>query len=339
VRDYALFSPAFWIDKPGKLLRGDPVAQTLGAYLKTCSSSTMLGLFYLPLPMVSHETGLSAEQVDAGLAKLESTGVGFYDREAELVWLPFEAAAQIAPALDPKDKRCAGVARQLERFGRHPFAEAFRERYREAFHLSAAAPPSKGHPSAGPGSEGASKGHPSPSEGPSKGLRSQDQDQNQEQNQTHTSGGRGHAHEGQPDHGAPPGQEAAAKPPPPRLPPRVPPREDLGPEARQLLVALEAARHLGAVATAVFAEQLASRAVGAMRPLDQVVQAIDAADRDAGAAASTGSPLAPAELARMVARYADRSRSPPPTRGAPPPKQTAPATGRAWKPATPVGTS
>src|SRR6185312_2501399 len=170
MRDYARISPLFWSGDTGRRLRGDGDAQVLAFYLMTCPSSTMSGLFYLPLPTISHETGLSIPATRAALTRLEAAEFAFYDAEAELVWLPEMARCQVGIELSPGDNRIKGLLREIERHRRSPFHAAFLDRYREAYHL-----PSEYETTAKPLRRGyASAARP---------LRSQDQDQEQVQDQ------------------------------------------------------------------------------------------------------------------------------------------------------------
>lgn len=199
MRDYARISPLFWSGDTGRRLRGDPEALTLAFYLMTCPSSTMSGLFYLPLPTISHETGLSLEATRRALMRLEAEEFAFYEEDAELVWVPEMARCQVGAELAPGDKRIKGLVREIERSRRSPFYSAFFARYAERYHL-----PPVSHPFEGPckglraGSEAPSKGlrmglstcEQAPPKGRARGfseaakpLRSQDQDQEQDQEQ------------------------------------------------------------------------------------------------------------------------------------------------------------
>lgn len=163
MRDYGKVLTAFWTQGTGKRLRDDPDAQRLALYLMTCPASSMIGIFYLPLPTLCHEVGMREPAARKALARLKAEDFAHYDFDAELVWLPSGARIQLDETLKEKDHRRAGVLRELETYRRHPFARAFLALYGVPFGL--------GDPLG------------SPLEAPSKPLPSQDQDQEQEQDQ------------------------------------------------------------------------------------------------------------------------------------------------------------
>lgn len=105
-------------------------------YLFTAPNSNMIGLYYLPLPIVAHETGLTMEQVTAALAELAALDVAKYDEDSELVYLPAMARFQVGDEIPATNKNLIkGIIRELERFERHAFGVDFIARYNEAFHL------------------------------------------------------------------------------------------------------------------------------------------------------------------------------------------------------------
>ena len=75
MRDYAKVAPQFWIGETGRELRTmGPETQVLALYLITSPHANMLGLYYLPLPLMAHETGLSAQGTLKALARLSEAG-------------------------------------------------------------------------------------------------------------------------------------------------------------------------------------------------------------------------------------------------------------------------
>lgn len=199
MRDYARISPQFWSGDTGRRLRGDPDALTLAFYLMTCPSSTMSGLFYLPLPTIAHETGLSAESTKRALDRLEVEKFAFYDEDAEHVWVPEMARCQVGATLATGDNRIKGLLREIERSRRSRYYVSFFQRYGSAYHLPSLSLPFE-RPSndgrSGPQApskrlqstqveheEAPSKGLGSSAAGSTKPLRSQDQDQEKDQDQ------------------------------------------------------------------------------------------------------------------------------------------------------------
>jgi len=162
MRDYAIVSPLFWTGDTGRQIRAKGRdAQVVALYLLTCPSSRMLGIYYLPLPMLAHEVGITLQGASKALASLSEAHFAYYDEVREQVWVPEMARFQIAERLAPSDKRCRGVVKELEKLQDSPFYMRFLDRYAESFHLP----------------------RPSPFEGASEPLRCQDQDQDQDQDQ------------------------------------------------------------------------------------------------------------------------------------------------------------
>ena len=114
MRDYGIVSPQFWIGATGKSLRGHSEAQVLALYLMTSPHANMIGVFHCPILYMAHETGLGIEGLQRPLELIEAEFCR-YDETTEEVFVVRMAAYQIGETLDPKDKRCIGVARELER--------------------------------------------------------------------------------------------------------------------------------------------------------------------------------------------------------------------------------
>ena len=169
MRDYGVVSPQFWIGATGKSLRGQPEVQVLALYLMTSPHANMIGVFHCPVLYMAHETGLGIEGASKALASLIQAGFCRYDDVTEEVFVTRMAAYQIGESLDPKDKRCIGVARELDKVSSEQLRIGFRAAFSVAFNLPVPSP--KQAPV------------PSPSKAPLKPLRSQEQDQEQEQEQ------------------------------------------------------------------------------------------------------------------------------------------------------------
>lgn len=161
MRDYGKVAPRYWFGDTGKEIRrlGGPEALLVGAYLQTCASSNMIGLYYLPIITIAHETGLSVEGASKALARLSEGGFAHYDEREEMVWVPEMARHQIAPELKSGDKQILGVEREALKYQKSRFFADFVERYKVPFNLSLAKPLGR------------------PIEGPSEPHQSQDQEQ------------------------------------------------------------------------------------------------------------------------------------------------------------------
>ncbi|HEB9104201.1 TPA: DNA-binding protein [Klebsiella aerogenes] len=164
MRDYATVAPQFWLGKTGRELRKKGAeAQVVSFYLMTSPHANMLGLYYLPILYIAHETGLGLEGASKGLNRSIEAGFCSYDEDTEMVWVHEMAAYQVGKALKPGDNRCAGVRSEYASLTENPFLSAFYERYKDDFHLNIKREPRR------------------ILEGASKGLGSQDQEQDQEQ--------------------------------------------------------------------------------------------------------------------------------------------------------------
>lgn len=169
MRDYAKIAPTFWTGETGKKLRaagGD--AQRVALYLLSGPPSNWIGLFYLPLPTLYHEVGISPEGASEALRRVSKAGFGYYDPKSEHVWIPEAASWQIGESLKPNDKRVEGIIRELKAYRKSPFLKEFLKKYGVAFHI--------------PLTEFAEE-MDSPSEGASEDLGSQNQNQKQKQEQ------------------------------------------------------------------------------------------------------------------------------------------------------------
>ncbi|HCR0118255.1 DNA-binding protein [Klebsiella aerogenes] len=164
MRDYATVAPQFWLGKTGRELRKKGAeAQVVSFYLMTSPHANMLGLYYLPILYIAHETGLGLEGASKGLNRSIEAGFCSYDEDTEMVWVHEMAAYQVGKALKPGDNRCAGVRSEYASLTENRFLSAFYERYKNDFHLNIKREPRR------------------ILEGASKGLGSQDQEQDQEQ--------------------------------------------------------------------------------------------------------------------------------------------------------------
>jgi len=136
MREYAKIVATFWTGETGGRLRGDPEAQVLALYLFTCPASTMTGLYYLPLSTIHYEAGLDEPTVRRCFDVCSALNVAHYDYEAGIAWVPEMARYQLGDRLLERDKRTVGVVRQLTPFRRHPFYQAFLDRYSGVYCLS-----------------------------------------------------------------------------------------------------------------------------------------------------------------------------------------------------------
>lgn len=164
MRDYSKVGPQFWIGRTGKKLRSAGVeAQIVAMYLMTSPHANMLGLYYVSMNSIAHETGLGLEGASKGLRSCIEAQYCAYDEDTEMVWVFEMASYQIAEALEAKDLRCKGVQNEYNSLPDNPFLESFFDKYVSAFHMTK------------------KRGEIQIIEAPYKPLRSQEQEQEQEQ--------------------------------------------------------------------------------------------------------------------------------------------------------------
>lgn len=169
MRDYAKVTPLYWTGRTGKQLRGHPEAQIIGLYLLTCRNSSMIGLYYLPLPTLSHETGLTFEGCSKGLRRLSEVGFAYYDEDREEVFVPNMARIQIGELLKKGDKQVISVRKLASACRDSKYFRTFVVKYADAYNLGAELKELAERQGA--------------CDAPSMPLRSQEQEQEQEQDQ------------------------------------------------------------------------------------------------------------------------------------------------------------
>lgn len=137
MRNYAVVAPTFWTGSTGRVIRRlGSDTQVVALYLISGPNSTMIGLYYMPLPTLCHETGCSMEGASKALRSLGEVGFCRYDDESEYVWIPEMAKWQIGARLDIRDKRVKAVHRSLIACFNSPFVSPFIEKYGKAYHLN-----------------------------------------------------------------------------------------------------------------------------------------------------------------------------------------------------------
>lgn len=192
MRDYAKISPQFWINQQGREIRKlGGYAQLIALYLISCPNASMIGIYYLPISFIAHETGVSLEEVSHILKHLCALGYCCYDFDMEYVWVINMADEQIGGQLKSGDNRIKNINEAYQALPELPFLPDFFERYASLFHLEA---PRKGVHSKNTPTKNNEIPLQSPFEGEictmlppferaSKVLRSQEQEQKQEKEQ------------------------------------------------------------------------------------------------------------------------------------------------------------
>ncbi len=164
MRDYTKLSPQFWISPQGKAIRQlGPIVRLTALYLLSCPQTTMLGIYYLPLPYLAYELDTPLEGASQALEKLCQLQFCTYDKAMEYVWVHEMAYSQVGP-LKATDNRVKQICDMYQALPELPFLKDFYHQYQGILHLQP-------------------RGLLSPSQGLRKVSLSQEQEQNQEQGQ------------------------------------------------------------------------------------------------------------------------------------------------------------
>jgi hypothetical protein len=95
----------------------------------------MIGMFHVPLIMMSKSTGLSEEETKASMDELQSDGFCMYDADNEYVWVIDMARTQVSDGkLSPQQQK--GVLNSLSRVyldEESIFVQNFLDHYRTLF--------------------------------------------------------------------------------------------------------------------------------------------------------------------------------------------------------------
>jgi hypothetical protein len=82
---YRTIDTTTWLDP--KVRRLTPEGKLLFVYLFTNSHTHVCGLYYLPVLLISHETGIKESRLDTLLDTLSRVGLVSWDRVSEVVWV------------------------------------------------------------------------------------------------------------------------------------------------------------------------------------------------------------------------------------------------------------
>ena len=140
MRDYAKVAPQFWTGRTGKALKAaGPEAVIVGMYLMTSPHANMIGVYHCPVAYIAIDTGLTLEGASKGLQRAIEADFCTFEADTEYVFVHAFAEYQIGAELDPKDLRCKGVAKELEKVPKGQCWQGFRARYAVPFNLPAPA--------------------------------------------------------------------------------------------------------------------------------------------------------------------------------------------------------
>lgn len=137
MREFAKISPQFWINEEGKRLRSLGLeSQVIAFYLFTNPHANMIGIYYLPVTFIAHETGISINEATKALITLCEINFCTYDEASEYIWVHEMASTQIGHQLKPSDNRVKGIHDTYAALPKLPFLSKFFKKYAEAFSLT-----------------------------------------------------------------------------------------------------------------------------------------------------------------------------------------------------------
>jgi hypothetical protein len=136
MREYSKVSSKFWTGKTGRAMRGRPNLRIAAMYLITGPNANMVGIYYLAVPTMAHETGMSEMEVKGALNALRALEIAYYDAHQEVVYVPAMAKYQIGETLAANNTAVhKGINNQLDQYKGHPFEQDFIVRYGAAYGL------------------------------------------------------------------------------------------------------------------------------------------------------------------------------------------------------------
>ena len=134
MRDYAKISPRFWTGETGRKLRAlGRDEQIVALYLLSCPSANMIGLYYLSLPTLAHETGIPLEGASKALQRVCETGFSSFEGVSETIFVFEMARMQIGEYLKSSDNLVKHVWREAEIYRKSGLYKLFVKKYGKAF--------------------------------------------------------------------------------------------------------------------------------------------------------------------------------------------------------------
>ncbi len=137
MRNYGKVLPTFWMGKTGKEIKKRGLStQVTALYLMTCPHANMIGVYYLPLSYLSHDTDIPFKEASKAIHSLEEIDFCTYDFSAEYVWIHNMALYQVGNKLKPQDNRVKNINEIYEKLPNLQFLPSFFEKYKDTFWLN-----------------------------------------------------------------------------------------------------------------------------------------------------------------------------------------------------------
>jgi len=96
----------------------------------------MIGLYYLPIPLLCHELGMEKEGATKALERLSKGMFCAYDAPSETIFVRTMARYQLGERLKKEDNRILGIEKLLSQVKNSPFYNDFLDIYAESYHLN-----------------------------------------------------------------------------------------------------------------------------------------------------------------------------------------------------------
>lgn len=139
MREYSKVAPTIWTGETGRRIRSlGKDALLVAFHLMTSTHANMYGLYYVPIPFIAHETGMTREEATEALENLCDVGYCHYDPVTEWVFVVEMAKYQILKDGEPLksgDNRIKGINKDYCRMPANSFLFEFYERYKHEFYL------------------------------------------------------------------------------------------------------------------------------------------------------------------------------------------------------------
>ena len=136
MREYARVSPKFWINLQGREIKKMGVeAQLIALYLITNPHANMIGVYYLPITTMAHETGISYEDTLKAIEQLIECDYCSYDETFEYVWVHEMAIDQVGIQLKINDNRVKAINDLVEGLPELNFVSHFISKYSIKFYI------------------------------------------------------------------------------------------------------------------------------------------------------------------------------------------------------------
>ena len=84
---YTKLPYSFWSGKTLRKLKGQHLAQSMAVFMISNQQMNMIGVYELPIPVISHYLGCTIEGASKGLESLIEAGFCLYDYELDMVWV------------------------------------------------------------------------------------------------------------------------------------------------------------------------------------------------------------------------------------------------------------